>query len=63
MLGLYFGEALAYALHLAFALQLAFADRQGGGKTDDYTTGGFNINQDAHQRRKQIMAQSRMNLE
>jgi hypothetical protein len=30
MLGLCFGEALAYAL------QLAFADRQGGGKTDDY---------------------------
>jgi hypothetical protein len=25
-----------FALHLAFALQLAFADRQGGGKTDDY---------------------------
>ena len=30
MLGLCFGGALAYAL------QLAFADRQGGGKTDDY---------------------------
>jgi hypothetical protein len=27
-------------LHLAFALQLAFADRQGGGKTDDYLLAG-----------------------